>query len=240
MSQGTLSIVGVGPGDPELLTLKAVRMLESANIVYVPVSHLSRETWMRDAVDCYASSGARICEVSFSASHDVAQRTRHWQQTASSICLQLQQGQRIVFVTLGDPQLYSTTYYLVQALRDSCPALPLEIIPGISSVSHAAALSQFTLGRGTKPLTILPSITALDDVRNAIGNAGTIVLMKIGRLLPQIIDLLEETELISHAVFIARAGLAGERIETNLRKLKGESPECGNLAVILIHTEGFS
>ncbi len=240
MTIANLSIVGVGPGDPELLTLKAARVLSTASLIYVPASHLSRETWLRDVVDQHASDKARIREVSFSADRNPVQRKLHWQTTAEEICDQLKGGESIAFVTLGDPQLYSTSYYLLQALKDLWSDVPVEIIPGISSVSHAAALTHFALGTTTRPLTIIPSVKVVDDVRKAFSSGGTLVLMKIGKFLPDLIELLEQEDLIDHAVFIARAGLPGQRIETDLRRLRGEGPETGNLAVILIQTEGKS
>jgi precorrin-2/cobalt-factor-2 C20-methyltransferase len=234
---GELAIVGVGPGDPELLTLKAVRSISLADVVFVPSSHLSRESWMRDAVELHAARLARIEEVSFSAACDPQQRKLHWLQTATEICALVRAGKRVVFVTLGDPQLYSTSFYLLQALKDVWSELPLQIVPGISSFSHAAALSHVPLGTGTEPLRVFPSIKGIDEVRSALDGAGTLVLMKIGKRLPEIIALLEECNLLDSAVFVARAGLAGQRVETDLRRLRDASSECGNLSVMLIHID---
>ena len=240
MSSGSLSILGVGPGDPELLTLKAVRILAASKHIFVPVSKLTRETWLRDVVTSYAQPDCRVHEVSFSVAADRQGRTAHWQQTAGDIAALLDAGENVAFVTLGDPQLYSTSLYLVRALQRDWPDCTVDIVPGISSVSHAAALTGFTLGEGTQPLTVLPSVTALENVRSALQAGGSVVLMKIGKHLPAVIDLLEEHQLLNDAVFIARAGLPGQHIETDLRQLRGAAADTGNLAVILIHTEGVS
>ncbi len=240
MKAGSLFIVGVGPGDPELLTLKAVRVLQESSHVFVPVSKLTRETWLRDVVVCYAQPDCTVHEVSFSVAPDCQSRTDHWQQTATDIAELLRGGADVALVTLGDPQLYSTSLYLIRALQLVAPELKVNIVPGVSSVSHAAALTGFALGEGTQPVTILPSVTALDTVRSALKSGGTLVLMKIGKHLPDLIELLDEYQLLDDAVFIARAGLLGQHIETDLRQLRGAAADTGNLAVILIHTEGVS
>ncbi len=238
MNSGVLTIVGVGPGDPELLTLKAVRVLQQSSCVYVPVSRLSRQTWLDEVARRYAPEQAEICPVTFSVAADSAARSAHWETTAAAIDERLQQGQKVAFVTLGDPQLYSTSLYLLRALRRRQPQAAVEIVPGISSFSHCAALTGFNLGIGTAPVTILPTVTALGDVRRALATGGTLVLMKIGRQLDAIIELLEELQLVERAVFVARAGFPEQVIETDLRRLRGAPAEQGHLAVILIDTEG--
>ncbi len=236
MNSGTFYAIGVGPGDPELMTLKAVRLLRESPCIYVPTSRLSTQTWVADVVNTYAADAANICSVSFSLGTDRQMRQEHWQQTASNIISQLLQGKDVAFVSLGDPLLYSTCIYLLRALQKQWPQVPIEIIPGISAYAHCAALTNFAVGEGTQPVTILPTMTAINDLQSAINKGGTLVLMKIGRHLQEIVDLLADNNLIDQSVFIARAGLPDQRIETNLRCLYGADPGVGNLAIILIHT----
>ncbi|WP_321367760.1 precorrin-2 C(20)-methyltransferase [uncultured Desulfuromusa sp.] len=237
MNPGTFYAVGLGPGDEELLTLKAVRLLQQTTYIYVPFSRLTTQFWVHEAVQQYANQSAVIREVSFSLQRSKKEREKHWQATATSIIQILQQGNDVVFVTLGDPLLYSTAIYLLRALRRQWSEVAVEIVPGVSAYSHCAALTYFAVGEGTKPVTIIPAITAMEDIRAAIQRGGTMVLMKIGFHLPAIIDLLEENGLIDQAVFVARAGFPEQRIETDLRSLRGADPTCGNLAIILLDTE---
>lgn len=237
MSCGTFHAVGVGPGEPELLTLKAARLLSSCRCLYVPFSRVSTQTWVADAVAEYAREDAEIRPVSFSMGKGSTEREEHWQQTAAEIVRQLQNGDDVVFVTLGDPLLYSTAIYLIRALEKEWPQVDIDIVPGISAYAHCAALTNFPMGEGKAPVTIIPSVTAMTDLQAAIERGGTLALMKIGRHLPAIIDLLEENGLLEQAVFVARAGLPDQRIETDLRRLRGADPATGNLAIILIHTE---
>ncbi|SEA35519.1 precorrin-2 C20-methyltransferase /cobalt-factor II C20-methyltransferase [Desulfuromusa kysingii] len=237
MRSGTFYAVGLGPGDEELLTLKAVRLLQRAAYVYVPFSRLTTQSWVHGAVQQYANQAAVIREVSFSLQRSREKREQHWQATATSIIQTLQQGNDVVFVTLGDPLLYSTAIYLLRALRRQWADVKVEIVPGVSAYSHCAALTHFAVGEGTKPVTIIPAVTAMEDLQAAIQRGGTLVLMKIGHHLPAIIDMLEENGLIHQAVFVARAGFPEQRIETDLRSLRGADPACGNLAIILLDTE---
>lgn len=237
MNSGIFYAVGVGPGDPELITLKAVRLLRETPCIYVPTSRLSTQTWVTDVVQSYAGTGANIRSVAFSLGADRQARQEHWRQTANNIITQLQQGKNVAFVSLGDPLLYSTCIYLLRALRQQWPQVPVEIVPGISAYAHCAALTTFAIGEGEQPVTIIPTVTAIQDLQAAINRGGTLVIMKIGRHLQAIIDLLEDNNLIEQAVFVARAGLPNQHIETDLRRLHNSDPKVGNLAIILVHTE---
>ncbi len=233
---GTFYVVGVGPGDPELLTLKAVKRLQQAAIIYVPISRLSRQTWLSDAVQSHATTDCDIRPVEFSLGSDSQQRQDYWQWIATEIIAELRRGMEVAFVTLGDSLLYSTSIYLLRALRQQWREIPVEVVPGIAAYSHVAALTEFAIGEGEQPVTILPTVMDRDALREGIKKGGTLVLMKIGKRLPQIIDLLDEFELLEHAVFVARAGLPDQRIETDLNNLRGADDKAGNLAVILVDT----
>jgi len=237
MKSGIFYAVGVGPGEPELLTLKAVRLMSDSRYLYVPFSRMTTQTWVSDAVQHYAREDAVINDVTFSLGQGSEERKRHWSTTAAQIIEQLKQGEDVVFVTLGDPLLYSTAIYLIRALREQWQGVSVDVVPGVSAYSHCAALTGFAMGEGTKPVTIIPTITAMADLQSAIERGGTLALMKVGRHLQDIIDLLEDNRLIDQAVFVARAGLPDQRIETDLRVLRGAEPAAGNLAIILIHTE---
>ena len=233
---GTFSIIGVGPGDPDLLTLKGVKRLQQADIVYVPTSRLSRQSWLTDAVALHADKNCSVRQVEFSLGANREERQHHWQEVVGDIISELKQGSRIVFVTLGDPLLYSTSIYLLRALRQQWQTVPVEVVPGIAAYSHVAALTEFAIGAGEQPVTILPTVMDRTALREGIKKGGTLILMKIGKRLPEIIDLLDEFELLEHAVFVARAGLPDQRIETDLNNLRGADDKAGNLAVILVDT----
>jgi precorrin-2/cobalt-factor-2 C20-methyltransferase len=106
----------------------------------------------------------------------------------------------------------------------------------VTSFSAAASLSSFPVGEGREPVTVIPaSADDLGAVREALRKEGTVILMKIGRRLPEILDIIDSAGLIDRGIFASRAGMEGERIETDLRKLRGSAPEAGYLSIILVH-----
>ncbi|MDY0190312.1 MAG: precorrin-2 C(20)-methyltransferase [Desulfuromonas sp.] len=231
---GTFYGVGVGPGDPELLTLKAVRVLQSSDCIYVPTSRLSTQSYVADVVNHYAAPQCEIIAVNFSLAKSSSQRQQHWHNRSQEIALRLQTGQKVAFATLGDALFYSTYIYLLRSLRLTVPNAAIETIPGITAFSNAAALTNTTLGEGLQPLTVVPAANDLDYIRDLIVSGGGVVLMKIGHLLEQIIAIIDQAEALPRSVFVARAGLQGQRIETDLNRLRQAPPHTGNLAVILI------
>ena len=131
--------------------------------------------------------------------------------------------------------VYSTYIYLLRALTKRLPGIKTTTVPGITSFSAAASATQFALGEGKEPITIVPTSDDLTDLRRALATQGTVVLMKIGKRLREILAVLEECGLIEHSVFVSRAGLDREHIEVDLRKLRVEDPEAGYLSVIIVH-----
>jgi len=97
-----------------------------------------------------------------------------------------------------------------------------------------AALPEFVVGEGKEPVTIVPSTDDFAGLKRAIAAGGTIVIMKIGERLKELLKLLAEEKLLDAAVLVSRAGMAGQRIETDLRRLTGDNPEIGYLSIILV------
>jgi precorrin-2/cobalt-factor-2 C20-methyltransferase len=231
---GTFYGVGVGPGDPELVTMKAVSVLQSCASVFVPKARTEGESVALAIAQRYVRADARVDELVFPMSADRGVLEKSWKQSAEAIAPVLESGADACFLTLGDPFVYSTYIYLLDALQQRLPDLQAVTVPGVTSFCAAAALTQSPLGEGKDLLTIVPTADDLSAVRRALQTGGTVVLMKIGQRLPQILDLLEETGRMQDGVFVARAGLPGERIELDLRKLCGGDPQSGYLSVMII------
>ncbi len=235
---GTFYGIGVGPGDPELLTLKAIRVLSSSDCIYVPMSHLSTQDYVSEVVHDYAGSECEIKEVTFSLASDSTSRCQHWQQTAVEIATKLQAGQDVAFVTLGDALLYSTYIYLVRALRKEFDAARIETVPGVSAFSLVAALTNTPLGEGQQSLHVIPVANNLVRIESAITSGAGVVLMKIGSRLREIVALLEQLNVLDRSVFVSRAGLPDQRVELDLNHLRDADETTGNLAVIIVQTAG--
>ena len=237
MKYGTFYGIGVGPGDPELLTVKAASLLGRCPHVVVPKAKAEGGSVALEIAGRYVHAGARVHELVFPMTTDKAELSRSWKESARIIADLLATGADVCFLTLGDALVYSTYIYLLRELKALAPGVEVVTVPGITSFSAVAALTDFPLGEGKEPITIVPTADDLTAVRQAVETGGTVVLMKIGKRLGDILDVLEELGVIGNGVFVQRAGQPTQRIEPDLRKLRGREAEAGYLSVILVHTQ---
>jgi precorrin-2/cobalt-factor-2 C20-methyltransferase len=235
MKPGTLYGIGIGPGDPELITLKGARLIGACQHLFVPKARTAAESVALAIARPLVGPEARIEELLFPMTADRGELAEKWDAAAGRVAAVLESGEDACFLTLGDPLLYSTYIYLVRALRKRLADLDIITVPGIMAFGAAAALTAFPVGEGREPVTIVPAADDLAAVRRALAAGGTIVLMKIGKRLPEVLDLLESGGLLGKSVFVSRATMADQRIETDLRRLKAEGPEAGYLSIILVH-----
>lgn len=235
MSLGTFYGMGVGPGDPELLTVKAASILGRCPHVVVPKAKAEGGSVALEIAGRYVHGNAVVHELVFPMTMNKAELSRSWKESAKRIAELLKTGADVCFLTLGDALVYSTYIYLLRELKAIVPEVKVVTVPGITSFSAVAALTDFPLGEGKHAITIVPTADDLTAVRRAVEVGGTVVLMKIGKRLGDILDILEESGVIEDAVFVQRAGQPTQRIELDLRKLRNEEAEAGYLSVILVH-----
>jgi precorrin-2/cobalt-factor-2 C20-methyltransferase len=238
MNRGTLYGIGVGPGDPDLITVKGATILAGCSHVFVPKARQGAESVALGIAQKHINPQAEIHEILFPMTTDRSELEKRWEESAKVIGEVLETGADACFLTLGDALLYSTYIYMLRALRRKIPDVRVVTVPGITAFSAAASLADFPVGEAKEPVTIVPTADDLEDVRRAISVGGTVVLMKIGKRLNQILDLLEEVGAIENGVFVSHAGMDAQRVETDLRSLRGQNAEAGYLSVILIRGKG--
>lgn len=234
MKKGTLYGVGVGPGEPDLMTVKGAKILASCPHVFVPKARQEGESLALSIAREHVGPDAQIHELLFPMTTDKAELETRWTESAAVIAEVLERGDDACFITLGDTLLYSTYIYMLRALRRLIPEVNVVTVPGITAFSAAAALSEFPVGEAKETITIVPTADDLDEVSRAVKAGGTVVLMKIGKRLDRILEILESTGAIGRSVFVSRAGLPQQRIVTDLNLLRGEDADRGYLSVILI------
>ncbi len=236
--RGTLYGIGVGPGDPELMTLKGARVLEGCNHVFVPKAGRENGSIALGIASRFLRPGCLVHELVFPMSGDRGELSRHWTEAARSVAELLGTGEDACFLTLGDPFLYSTYIYLVRSLREQLPGVEAITVPGITAFSAAAALAEFPVGEGRGRVLIVPASDDLEAVEEALASGGTVILMKVGRRLAAVVDVIEKAGLLDRAVYVSRAGLEGQEVETDLRKLRQDRTEADYLSILLVHAGG--
>ncbi len=146
----------------------------------------------------------------------------------------LRRGEDCCFLTLGDALLYSTYIYLLRELQAIDPAIPVVTVPGITAFSAAAALANRPVGEGKQLVTIVPASDDLEQFIAALDRGGTVVLMKVGQRLQKVLDELETRNLLDQTVFVSHAGMSQQRVETDLRRLRGLSDQAGYLSILIV------
>ena len=234
MPTGTLYGIGVGPGDPEWITVKAVRILAACRHVCVPRSGLATDSVALEIARNYLRPDAIVHEQSFPMTADADLLRQHWRAAAREVYELLRSGEDCCFLTLGDALLYSTYIYLLRELQAIDPAAPVVTVPGITAFSAAAALTNRPVGEGKQLVTIVPASDDLDPFLAALDRGGTVVLMKIGQRLERVLDELEQRKMLERSVFVAHAGRPQQRVETDLRRLRGLAANTGYLSILIV------
>ena len=206
--KGILYGIGVGPGDPELLTLKSIKTIAACDVIVAPGSGAEKQTALGIA---HAYIGEKpVLPLDLPMTRDKSELTQKREQAADMICAKLDAGESVGFLTLGDPTVYSTYSYLHTMITSR--GYEATIIPGVTSFCAAAAALGRPLCEGDEALHILPA--SCEDLENAILLDGTKVLMKSGKKLRETIDLLKEKKL--EATIAQRVGMEDEKLSDDL------------------------
>ena len=230
---GRLYGIGVGPGDPELLTIKAQRLLQNVPVICFTQLDDGKESYalgvVRGVLD---AAKPEFLAITIPSDDDTPVSPQTWADAAKNIAEHLHQGRDVAFITEGDPMLYSEFFHVLENVKSVVSDLEVEVVPGVSSVMAAAASSGMPLVTHGQRLTILPKVYGIDDLREAITNSDTTVLMEVNRDLIQALANLEKLGLTGKATYVRQASTARETVVEDISKLSAEDLDYFSLLII--------
>lgn len=233
MMQGTLYSVGIGPGDPELMTLKAVRLLKEADVVAIPKGDGDVLTAKNIVSQIVNLEEKEQLLVYMPMTKDMAAMDQAHQAGADAIMKLLDEGKNVVFITLGDPTVYATTIYVHK--RVLAAGYKAEMVAGVPSFCAVAAKLNVPLCERAEPLIILPG--SYKEATKFLDGPGNKVLMKSASEIARVRDELKERGLLMNSAMVERCGLPGEKIYKDLNDI---DPNSSYFSIILVKEREFN
>lgn len=234
---GKLYGVGAGPGAPDLLTLRAERVIQSCHVICLPASKSGKSYAGSIIENLLDPRRQEILSIQFPMLRDPEQARPARERAAHQVLERLYAGHNVAFVTEGDPLLYSTFGYLLETVKRHHPAIPVEIVPGVSSITAAAATACLPLAAWDERIAIIPAAYALThsepgNLHTLLKVFDTIVLLKVNKTFNALLDVLRELDLIQNAVFVRRCSTDLEEVVFDLERLRDQSLDYFSLVIV--------
>ena len=211
-----LTIAGVGPGDPSLLTLAAVDAIQESTVVSYPVSTRGGDSLAEKIASKWITKDKKKLPLHFPMVDDQNTLKSAWRVAGKDLMKMVDKGERVVFLAQGDISLFSTGSYLSKELEKYHPECVVKLIPGVTSFSAAAAKSKLPLAFQEEELLVLPVPDSYDELKSILSDAAlqkrVVVLLKLGKKWEWVKLLLEELDLIKISIFAERIGFSDQQI----------------------------
>lgn len=209
-----LHVIGTGPGSSDLLTVRAVKLLESTDLVFAAASSTREYSSCLEIARPWLATHTRCLRLDFPMTMNHEDLHMAWEK-AASICHQEIKG-NAVFLTLGDPLIYSTFIYLYRSLKKLDVELKIDIVPGITSFQAAAAKFSLPLCEGKESLKIVSGTMPVKELERELQGKGCVIILKVYRNYEEIFTLLRKTGRFAKALLASRVGLQDEQLIWNL------------------------
>jgi precorrin-2/cobalt-factor-2 C20-methyltransferase len=200
--------IGVGPGDPELLTVKAINIMKEVDIIIAPKTEKKDGSVALSIARPYLKKDIKIVYQVFPMVVKFEESTEAWEANKNEILALLKAGKKIAFLTLGDPMFYSTYIYVYRLLEHE--GFPIETIPGIPAFCAIGSKLGYPLVEGNDILSVIPATADPEKIKQVMAVTDNVVLMKVYKNFSSIVDTLVENKMIDNAVMLSRCGLPDE------------------------------
>ena len=231
MKIGNFYGIGLGPGDPELLTLKALHTIRSVDCIFVPKSDTKEDSLALEIVKDHIK-GRKVIEQVYPMTRDKTTLNAAWLRAAEEIYTEIMAGHDVAYLTLGDPMTFSTYIYLLRHLKTMLPDKVIHTIPGITSYNAAASIANYPLLTGDERLAVIPVPKDIAELRPVLEAFDTVVMMKVAKKLDEVIQLLEEMKLSENALFASYIGQKDAYLTCDIVSLKGSGK--GYMSVLIV------
>lgn len=229
---GTFYGIGVGPGDPELLTLKAVRALKKVRHVFAAASSKNDYSLALEIARQHVPADTPVSLLDFPMTFDKARLEEAWHANCLTVVEKLQAGWDVAFVTLGDPMTFSTFIYLLRKVRSRLPQVPVVTVPGITAYQAAAACAGVPLAEAEETFTVISGAKGGEALPQVLPFSDNVVLMKTYKKFPEILDRIRAMGLADRCCFVSRCGLEGQTVERDFEKLAQLIPHYLSLLIL--------
>ena len=227
-----LTVVGVGPGDPDYLTIAAIKAIRKSKVIFYPISGFDKESFSLKIVKKYLRFKKKI-PIIFPMGRKDHNPQEIWKKAAEIIVENITRHKKVVLLCMGDTSIFASSSYVIKEIKENYPQVKINLIPGISSVSLAAALGNFQLINQGETLEILECPDNLDDLINSIKDKKNCVLaiMKVGKRWQYVKKVLKANNILDKAVLAVNLGMENQFID---KASKNNSDEIPYFSLLLI------
>lgn len=229
---GILYGLGVGPGDPELITVKAFRVIQESPVIAYPKKLKGSKSYAHRIVDVYIKPEEKdMLGLVFPMTKDEAVLEREWTKSVELVYGKLKEGKDVAFVTEGDPLLYSTFIHMMKLMQDTHPDVEIRTVPGISSFNGSASRLGIALADGDDRVAIIPAHDNYEAMREAIESHDAVVFIKVAKVIDLMLEVLRDLDLLDKASVVTKV-TSDEEIIWDVRELDGVDLEYLTLMVV--------
>ncbi|BBO92013.1 precorrin-2 C(20)-methyltransferase [Desulfosarcina ovata] len=231
LQYGTLYGIGVGPGDPDLIPLKSVNILKRVRVIFAASSSKNIHSQAVNIARPHIPETSEIRLLSFPMTKNRVEKEACWEDHARTIIAEMQKGNDVAFLTLGDSMTYATYGYVLKYVLVLAPEAPVVTIPGITAYQAAAARVNRPLVEGEESLLVLSGVEGGHRLRQLSEAVDNVVFMKAYRNAGDITDALKEKAMLENSVAVANCGLENEEVIEDIRTLKARKPGYWTLVI---------